>query len=1103
MQGIRIRKRDGRLEPLNVDKVHRVVEMMVDGLEDVNLSEVEIGAQLQFTDGMTSERIQELIIRSAEDLISPDAPNYQYVASRGQLYDVRKRAFGNEIPSYSEHVNNMIKAGYYDPMLLDDYSAAELVQFDAAIDHRRDNNFGYAACGQLLDKYLIRDRTKHRAFKETPQMMYMAIACSLLSYLPSHNGYRVKQIIKFYNAASTFDFSLPTPIMAGARTPTRQFSSCVLIKCGDTLPSINATALAITNYVSKRAGIGWDIGEIRAEGSPIRNGEMTHTGLLPFLKYHVGALKSCSQGGIRGGSGTVYYPWWHYQFDDLIVLKNNRGIEENRERRADYGVQLNGFLLGKYLRDEDVYLFDPKDCPDMYSAFFADQEKFALLYEDMVRSAERGEVRFKKFTAKELLNDMLLGERTETGRIYIAFVDNMNSHSPFDPKTDPIYQSNLCFTGDTMVATADGTNMVSIADLANRQQDGMAYKVYSARPNKSRNQNRSQWVDEIKDAVAVKTRVKAPIVKVMLSTGDTFRCTPNHLLAKPNGEYVTAEHAVGETLQGFFTSMAENKYRTINSVKNAHKKQHRMIWEHHNGKPEKGVHVDHIEDDGGDFLENLQLMDAKDNYAKKSDSMKGDKNPVHGFKDDPEFLAKCSANSTGSNNPRFGGMTSEEMVVLGIKCKEIHGGVSLAKMREMDERTPTSLSKNRFGGKMANLHKCIDAGELLPEFSMEEVDKSQPKSPYSLEAKPENPTVVAVVPDGFEDVYDLHVQDNHNFNIITNNDPLNSRGVLVHNCLEIALPTREFQHEFDEDGRIALCTLASFNMSKFIGDDAFERMQDTAELIVQALDGLLRMQDYPMVQAKIATDEFRTLGVGIVNLADFFMQQGLQYGSDEALEVLNKWMEKFNYSLTRASVNLAKQDGPCEAVDRTCYAKGIFPWELYAPRDPQVELGASTEMMQLWADLRSDVRKYGIRNATLSAIAPTESSSQVLNATNGVEMPKAPMSIKASKSGNFKQIVPDSSKMANYQYLWKQPSPEAYLRTCAVAQKWVDQSISTNTFYNPMMTGDEIQRDKAMRHIIAFHAMGGKTLYYSNVYDGAGDEIDEVDMAKFCAGCVV
>ncbi|QJT71461.1 ribonucleoside-diphosphate reductase large subunit [Vibrio phage vB_VcorM_GR28A] len=765
MQGIRIRKRDGRLEPLNVDKVHRVVEMMVEGLEDVSLSEVEIGAQLQFTDGMTSERIQELIIRSAEDLISPDAPNYQYVASRGQLYDVRKRAFGNEIPSYSEHVNNMIKAGYYDPMLLDDYSAAELAQFDAVIDHRRDNNFGYAACGQLLDKYLIRDRTKHRAFKETPQMMYMAIACSLLSYLPSHNGYRAQQIIKFYNAASTFDFSLPTPIMAGARTPTRQFSSCVLIKCGDTLPSINATALAITNYVSKRAGIGWDIGEIRAEGSPIRNGEMTHTGLLPFLKYHVGALKSCSQGGIRGGSGTVYYPWWHYQFDDLIVLKNNRGIEENRERRADYGVQLNGFLLGKYLRDEDVYLFDPKDCPDMYAAFFADQEKFALLYEDMVRSAERGEVRFKKFTAKELLNDMLLGERTETGRIYIAFVDNMNSHSPFDPKTDPIYQSNL--------------------------------------------------------------------------------------------------------------------------------------------------------------------------------------------------------------------------------------------------------------------------------------------------------------------------------------------------CLEIALPTREFQHEFDEDGRIALCTLASFNMSKFIGEDAFDRMQETAELVVQALDGLLRMQDYPMIQAKIATDEFRTLGVGIVNLADFFMQQGLQYGSDEALEVLNKWMEKFNYSLTRASVNLAKQDGPCEAVDRTCYAKGIFPWELYSPRDPQVELGASTEMMQLWAELRSDVRKYGIRNATLSAIAPTESSSQVLNATNGVEMPKAPMSIKASKSGNFKQIVPDSSKMGNYQYLWKQPSPEAYLRTCAVAQKWIDQSISTNTFYIPMLTGDEIQRDKAMRHIIAFHAMGGKTLYYSNVYDGAGDEIDEVDMAKFCAGCVV
>lgn len=757
---IRIIKRNGEAEPLNISKINKVVAYSCAGLDGVSASEIIKQASLHFTDGMSTERIQEILIKAANELVTKETPNYTIPAARLNLYDVRKRVFHDHaVPTVQEHVQNLVEKGIYHETLLQ-YTNEDFERFEQAIDHDRDDNFSTAAVGQLTDKYLLRDRTKgSRSFYETPQFMYMAIAMTLFSEYPRSEK-RTQDIIDFYHGASTFKFSLPTPIMGGARTPTRQFSSCVLINCGDTLDSINATATAITNYVSKKAGIGVAHGSIRAEGAAIRKGEMVHTGVVPFLKYHVGALKSCSQGGLRGGSATFYYPWWHLQIEDILVLKNNKGTYENRERRVDYGINFNRKIFQEFLKGGDVYLFSPEEVVGLEEAFYSgDNDKFEETYDWCVGRAKRGEIRFKKIPASMLIHEFV-EQRSETGRIYAKFSDNVNKQSPFDQNKHPIHSSNL--------------------------------------------------------------------------------------------------------------------------------------------------------------------------------------------------------------------------------------------------------------------------------------------------------------------------------------------------CAEVALPTKPLHSEHDENGRIALCTLSSFNMLEFpdaVGD-AVQRQAlfNSAKTIVRALDGLLQYQDYPMIQAKLSTDEFRSLGVGVVNLASFLAYHGAKYGSPEANKRLNEWFELFTLALTTASVELAEEIGPCSKWQETCYGQGIFPHQQHPSSIFELDGVAPEKLYEReWDELSQRILKSGIRNATLSAIAPTESSSQVLNATNGVEMPTGPIAIKGSKSGNFKQPVPLPAD--KYQYVWDQKDCQPYLHTMAIIQRWIDQSISTNTFYAPELWGGTIPRDVIIGHIIEFYSLGGKTLYYSKMPDGATDtDEDETEL---------
>ena len=435
---IKVKKRNGTLEAINLDKIHKVITWAAEGLENVSVSQVELKSHIQFYDGISTKDIHETIIKAAADLISADTPDYQYLAARLAIFHIRKIAYDDfEPPHLYEHVQKLTNANKYDKHILQDYTQDEFDTLNQYIDHNRDMTFAYAAVEQMMGKYLVQDRVSKKIF-ESPQFLYMLVGmCLFASY---EKSVRLNYVKRFYDAASNFYISLPTPIMAGVRTPTRQFSSCVLIECGDNLDSINATTSAIVRYVSQRAGIGVNAGAIRALGSPIRGGEAQHTGCIPFFKMFQAAVKSCSQGGVRGGAATLFYPLWHLEVEDLLVLKNNRGVEDNRVRHMDYGVQINKTLYTRLIQGKNITLFSPSDVPGLYEAFFADQQKFEALYTQYEADPS---IRKSQIAAKQLF-ETLLQERASTGRIYVQNVDHCNTHSPFDPKVAPVRQSNLC-----------------------------------------------------------------------------------------------------------------------------------------------------------------------------------------------------------------------------------------------------------------------------------------------------------------------------------------------------------------------------------------------------------------------------------------------------------------------------------------------------------------------------------------------------------------------------------------------------------------------------------------------------------------------------------
>ena len=432
--GTKVVKRDGKTEPLDLNKLHVMVEEACTDLAGVSASQVEMQSGIQFYDGITTAEIQEILIRSASDLIDLDHPNYQFVAARLLLFALRKQLYGRmrDVPGLYQHVRTNVDRGVYDEQIFDLYTEEEFSKLESFIDHDRDFLFTYAGLRQVVDKYLVQDRSSGRVY-ETPQFMYLLIAATIFSKYPKET--RLDYVKKYYDAISRHKINIPTPIMAGVRTPLRQFASCVLVDVDDTLDSIFSSDMAIGKYVAQRAGIGINAGRIRGINSKIRGGEVQHTGVVPFLKKFESTVRCCTQNGIRGGSATVHFPIWHQEIEDIIVLKNNKGTEDNRVRKLDYSIQISKLFYERFIKNEEISLFSPHDVPGLYDAFGT--ESFDDLYVDYESD---GSVPRKTIGAQELFLD-LLKERAETGRLYIMNIDHCNSHSSF---MDKVEMSNLC-----------------------------------------------------------------------------------------------------------------------------------------------------------------------------------------------------------------------------------------------------------------------------------------------------------------------------------------------------------------------------------------------------------------------------------------------------------------------------------------------------------------------------------------------------------------------------------------------------------------------------------------------------------------------------------
>ena len=432
--GIKVVKRSGQIEPIDLEKMHKMVDAACEGLAGVSASQVEIQSGIQFYDGITTGEIQEILIRSASDLIDLDHPNYQFVAARLLLFSVRKSVYGKmrDLPGLLSHIKECVNRGIYDSEVLDKYSEDELEKVNSYIDHHRDFLFTYAGLRQVVDKYLVQDRSTGKVY-ESPQFMYVMIALTIFQDYPKET--RLNYVRRYYDAISKHKINIPTPIMAGVRTPLRQFASCVLVDVDDTLDSIFSSDMAIGRYVAQRAGIGINAGRIRGINAKIRGGEVQHTGVVPFLKKFESTVRCCTQNGIRGGSATVHFPIWHQEIEDIIVLKNNKGTEDNRVRKLDYSIQISKLFYERFIKDGDISLFSPHDVPGLYDAFGTDE------FDDLYTSYESdGSIPRKTIGAQKLIMD-LLKERAETGRIYIMNMDHCNSHSSFK---DKVNMSNLC-----------------------------------------------------------------------------------------------------------------------------------------------------------------------------------------------------------------------------------------------------------------------------------------------------------------------------------------------------------------------------------------------------------------------------------------------------------------------------------------------------------------------------------------------------------------------------------------------------------------------------------------------------------------------------------
>jgi len=1076
LNSLEVTKRDGTKEKIDLDKIHKVLDWAVDELDNVSVSQIEMNSSIQFYDGITTDIIHETLVKTAADLICESTPNYQYVSARLALFRLRKVVYGKFEPvSLLEHTSKLTDMGLYDSHILGDYSDEEFKLLDSYIDHDRDLNLAYAGYKQLEGKYLVQNRATKEVF-ETPQMLFMLVSMCLFS---KYKEDRLDYVKRYYDAVSTFKISLPTPIMAGVRTPTRQFSSCVVIDSGDSLDSINATSSSIVKYVSKRAGIGINAGRIRALGSEIRQGEAVHTGLIPFLKLFQSSVKSCSQGAIRSGAATVHYPLWHLEVESLLVLKNNRGVEDNRVRHMDYSVQINKTLYTRLIKGQDITLFSPSDVSGLYEAFFEDQSEFEELYTKYEKDEN---IRKTVVSAKDLFS-LLMQERASTGRIYIQNVDHCNTHSPFIESVAPITMSNLCVAPETKILTREGYEV--IGDLEGQEVD-----VW----------NGQEW----STTTVVKTGTNQKLIKVSTNFNQEIECTPYHKFyvqvgSPRRGGKVVVKQAQdlkqGDKLIKFELPIIEGTEEFKNAYTNGFYSGDGCFF-----RGKGFVYLYHDKQKLLDKMQNVKSVYTDEKQNRKTvhfeDGTLKDKFFVpldnYSIKSRLGWLAGiCDSDGTVSRNGVTESLqlSSTQLTFLQeIQLMLQTLGVT-STINEACEEGWRDMPLNDGSGENGKFF-CQKAYRLLINsnslFKLYELGFDTNRLQWN-KRKPQRECDRFMTIKSVEDLG--RVDDTYCFTEPKRNMGM-FNGVLTGQCQEIAIPTKPLDDINDVEGEIGLCTLAAVNLGEIT--DLNKDMNNLCDLLVRSLDELLDYQDYPIKAAKISTDNRRMLGVGVINYAYYLAKNGLKYSDGSANDLTHKTFESLQYHLLKASNKLAQEKGECNYYDETKWSEGLLNIDTYKSSVDDI---CDAKLQLDWDKLRSAISKYGLRNSTLSAQMPSETSSQVSNSTNGVEPPRGLMSVKASKDGILKQVVPEiDNPDVVYEPLWTIPNNKGYLELVAIMQKFIDQSISSNTNYDPSkFEGGKVPMKVLLQDLLTAYKLGVKTLYYHNTRDGANDGHEDDD----------
>lgn len=1053
---IRVKKRSGKKEDFNVDKIHQVLSWAVEGIENVSISDIEMESKLSLYDGITSQEIHSTLIRAAGNLISEEKPEYQYVASRLLSYNLRKLVWGGaEPPRLLDHIKQCIKDGVYDQDVIENYTESEIHKISRFIKHDRDYLFSFAGLQQLVDKYLVKNKKSGKVY-ETPQFAYILIPIVLFSNYDKST--RLDYIKRAYEMLSTFKISLPTPIMCGVRTPVRQYSSCILIDCGDSIDSIFASATAVGYYTARRAGIGINAGRIRAIGSQIRGGEVIHTGVIPFLKVFESTVKSCSQNGVRGGSGTVSFPFFHYEIEDVIPLKNNSGTDDNRVRKLDYCIQFSKLFYQRCVEDREITLFSPHETPDLYDKFgFPEFDELYEKYESASLTHKR------KIRARSLL-EQFSRERIETGRIYVANIDHINQNSAWNI---PVKMTNLCVAPETLLLTDKG--YFPIKDLENK-----SVNVW----------NGKQW----SRTKVQKTGTNQKLITVHLSDGKTLTCTEYHKWYTVNSyndnkrgkltEKRSIDLKIGDKIckfkspvisgsdqivdpytQGLFSADGTYEKDRSGNIKRARISLY--------GEKKKLLDKLSIKKSRGEDSSGTLNVVLNDNISQKytvpiNSSVENKLSWLSGLIDGDG----CSCNSYGTTAIQICSIKNEFLRDIQILLQSL--GVE-SKIRPASDERSIQMPNGKGGSKW---YKCQKSERIL--ISGYSVSKLVNLGLKTNRVKIENISQKRNT-DRFVTV--TKIEDCNRFDdTYCVNEPLEHKavfnGILTGNCNEITQPTKPLNHIDDEEAEIGVCTLSAINLLEVTD------YESVCDIIVRMLDELIDYQDYPVKAARKFAVERRSLGVGITNFAAFLAKNKLSYNSLEAAQLASEVAEKTQYYLLKASCNLAKEKGACMSYNDTTYSQDIMPLNRY-----NKEVDKISKSVMDWTALTDEIKKYGLRNSTLTAQMPCESSSVIQNSTNGIEPVRKIVTYKKSKMGNIKQIIPNI-KHAKYYTLAFDCNNESITNISASIQRWFDMAMSTNHYYDyDKFENGEIPLSTLAKDMFYMYKMGCKTLYYTNTKD--------------------